>query len=399
MSEVVTVVGALWGDEGKGKFVNFMCQEVEADIAVRYSGGANAGHNIVLPSGERYTFRLLPTGSVTPGVVAVLGAGMVIDPQTLVEEIKVVKKHNPEFHLVIDFRAHMIFPFHRTTDAKRESLRKEQIGTTHSGIGTAFADKANRVGMRMEDLLLEPEEILAKVTSLAEQHGSSNRPILRDIKKLRRELYDYIADGAKYINRQIEAGKSVVFAGAQGFMLDVDYGTYPFVTSTSCLPSGVGSGAGVDPRKVDQIIGVVKAYCTRIGEGPFPTEISGDTAETIRTLGNEYEHGVYINRPRRIGWLDLKYLELSCLVGGYDFLAVTMLDVVGQLDKIHLPGIGWFDGWDCSKLGDAEDTSDLPPELLKYLGAIEAVAGVPIGLISTGPGNEQVIDVRGRKIW
>lgn len=197
------------------------------------------------------------------------------------------------------------------------------------------------------------------------------------------------------VNGVIDDGGSVVFAGAQGALLDIDFGTYPFVTSTSCLPAGVGSGAGVDPRKVDQVIGVVKAYTTRIGAGDFPTEIHDRAiADFIREEGNEYEHGVYIERDRRIGWIDPEALQLSAMVGNYDYLAVTMLDVIGKLDEIVIPGVGIMPGWE-QDISDITDHQDLPISLMHYLFEIQRIADIPIGFISTGPRTDQVIDVRG----
>lgn len=400
MSRVVTVVGALWGDEGKGKFVDYMCKEVEADVAVRYSGGSNAGHTIKLKDGKSMTFRLLPTGSVRPGVKAVLGSGMVIDPDVLVEEIEKAKEINPEFDLLIDFRAHIILPSHREVDSRREVARENKIGTTKSGIGVAYSDKANRVGMRMVELLRSAESAFEETTKLAKEiHGSEDIVSLERVEKWKDKLSKYIGDGSRFINDEIDNGKNIVFAGAQGAMLDIDYGTYPFVTSTTCLPCGVGSGAGVDPRKVGEVIGVVKAYCTRIGEGTFPTEIfNQDTVDIIRKKGNEYEHGVYIDRPRRIGWLDAEALELSARVGGYDWLAVTMLDILGELDEICIPGRSVFSGWD-TNIGNAESVHDLPVSLLRYLSEIEDIAGCRVGFISTGSRTDQVIDIRGLHAW
>lgn len=396
MIKTATVVGAFWGDEGKGKFVDFMTRDLNADMAVRFSGGSNAGHTIWTDDGEKITFRTLPTGSIRPGTRSVLGAGMVIDPDILVEEIAMAKEINPDFDLVIDKRAHLVLDCHRHADEGNERLRTAQIGTTRSGIGPTYADKASRIGFRMEDLLRGIDEVTLGMEELSRgKHGLQKAIDKKRVLKWMEILRPYIGDGALEANRAVDTYKSVVFAGAQGAMLDIDYGTYPFVTSTSCLPSGVGSGAGVDPRKVNQVIGVVKAYTTRIGAGDFPTEIHDRAiADFIREEGNEYEHGVYIERDRRIGWIDPEALQLSAMVGNYDYLAVTMLDVIGKLDEIVIPGVGIMPGWE-QDISDITDHQDLPISLMHYLFEIQRIANIPIGFISTGPRTDQVIDVRG----
>lgn len=400
MLNTATVVGAFWGDEGKGKFVDYICRDVEADVAVRFAGGSNAGHTIKHPGEEAITMRLLPTGGSRPGTLSVIGAGVVIDPDILIREIDTMKEINPDFDLVVDYRAHIVLPSHRELDTRKERARGAQIGTTRSGIGPTYADKANRVGIRIGDLTGDLDELYDKARLLATGIHHSTNIVSRDqIQQWSRKLSEFIGDGSRVVNGVIDDGGSVVFAGAQGALLDIDFGTYPFVTSTSCLPSGIGSGAGVDPRKVSEVVGVVKAYCTRIGAGDFPTEIHDEeVASIIREAGNEYEHGVHIDRPRRIGWLDPEALELSARVGNYDWLAITMLDVIGRLDEIEIPGVGIMPGWDCN-IGGIDSPDELPVGLLRYLDEIERISGCRVGYISVGADTSQVIDVRGRYLW
>ena len=397
MVKVYTVVGALWGDEGKGKFVNYLCNRNNADIAVRFNGGSNAGHCIHTEEFGTVMFRTLPTGSTRPGTTAVLGNGMVIDPEFLLKEIKVVRAINPDFKLLVDKRAHLVLPIHQKADGNQDDERKQSIGTTRSGNGPAYSDKAFRAGVRVQDLYRLNWELDNMLSAVVMRNGGGVED-LRELEKLsrkwREELSDYVGDGSAHVNDAISEGATVVFAGAQGVLLDIDHGDYPFVTSSNCIPAAVGTGAGVDPRRVDDVVGVVKAYSTRIGEGPLPTEIRDEeVAEHIRRQGNEYEIGVHIHRPRRIGWLDAEGLRRSARVCNYDYLAITLLDALNGLERIEIPGVGTMPGWNAD-ISKAKSMDDLPTSMCEYISEVENIAGCRVGLVSTGPHTDQVIDLR-----
>jgi adenylosuccinate synthase len=416
---VVVVVGAQWGDEGKGKVVDLLSER--ADVVVRYGGGANAGHTLVIGD-KKIVTHLVPSGVLHPGKRCVLGDGMVIDPRTLLDEIAELRAQGllAGGELMVSARAHVILPYHRWIEALREDKVHGAIGTTRRGIGPAYEAKAARRGVRIADLLSRARLVelvsqnLDELIPLIVHHGG-NPPGPADIDKLIDEalacgeaLAPHIGDTSSFIHRAIEGGRHVLFEGAQGTLLDLDHGTYPFVTSSSTLAGGACTGAGVGPTAIDRVIGISKAYCTRVGGGPFPTEMPADLGEAWRTAGGEF--GATTGRPRRCGWLDLPALRLAVRLSGMDSLAITKLDVACGRGPIELcvaydvdgvrheelpvdliasgaraqPVYRRLDGWD-QDLRGARSVDDLPSAARAYLRTLEAEVGVPFALISVGP--------------
>ncbi|GMA70492.1 adenylosuccinate synthetase [Leuconostoc litchii] len=415
----VIVVGSQWGDEGKGKIVDFFAEH--ADAVVRYQGGNNAGHTI-WHGDTKFELSALPSGIVTKGQLAVLGNGVVINPEALLAEIKEVESQGITVeNLIISNRAHVIMPYHIALDKASESASNNRIGTTKKGIGPAYTDKISRVGIRIADLI-DPEifgkllkEYLpfknAQLTKLYGEEALDYDEIYNKYVEYGRKLAPYVTDTSYLLGQQMKENKRVVFEGAQGVMLDVDHGTYPYVTSSNPTAGGVMNGAGVGPKQIQDVVGVIKAYTSRVGEGPFPTELFDATADHIREIGHEY--GVVTKRPRRIGWLDVVALRHAVQVSGLTKLAINSLDVLSGLKEIkiatsynykgeeihHFPASDtWFKGLDVNfetLPGWEEDITgvtkfeDLPVNAQNYLKRISELLEVELLSFAVGPKPEQ----------
>jgi len=424
---VVIVVGAQWGDEGKGKVVDLFTER--ADVVVRYGGGANAGHTLVI-DGQKLVTHLVPSGVCHPGKSCVLGDGMVIDPHTLLEELAQCQARGllAQGELLIGLGAHVILPYHKLVDGLREdhgAKRGQAIGTTRRGIGPAYEMKAARRGVRMRDLL-KPDRLRALVGQNLDDlapvitHLGGTLPSSDEVARwidaalaAGEQLRPHTGDAGRHVARAIAGGRHVLFEGAQGCLLDLDHGTYPYVTSSSTIAAGACQSAGVGPTQIDAVVGITKAYATRVGEGPFPTELHGDEGERLRKAGGEY--GATTGRPRRCGWLDLPALRMGVRLSGMQSLALTKLDVLAGLPEVRVcvaykldgreldepptdpedlvraePIYMRFDGWD--KLPSAARTiADLPAPARAYVQTISEMAGVPFCLVSVGPDRSETI--------
>ena len=418
----VVIVGAQWGDEGKGKVTDLLAEQ--ADLVIRFQGGNNAGHTIVR-DGDEFRFHLVPSGILYRGLACAIGNGVVIDPKVLLDEIEALKRRAVDVNgLHISANAHLIMPYHVLLDQAGEArLGKLRIGTTRRGIGPCYADKAARLGIRVQDLL--DEKILRKkIMAALEPKGQALRPHakdpLLDLHTMTEEyvtfghrLEPYISDTAKLCYETLREGGMVVFEGAQGTMLDIDHGTYPFVTSSNPVAGAACVGAGVGPKEIDEVMGVVKAYATRVGEGPFPTELEDDIGRHMLERGHEY--GTTTGRKRRCGWLDLVALRYASRINGLTSLVITKLDVLAGLDPLrvctryrHVEGAVFDDfpyhqsilhnseavleeltGF--GEIGDCRSPEELPQAALDYIGFISEFVGVPVRLVGVGPGRDQVI--------
>jgi adenylosuccinate synthase len=415
---VVIVVGAQWGDEGKGKVVDLLAER--ADAVVRYGGGANAGHTLVI-HGQKLVTHLVPSGVLHPGKRCVLGDGMVVDLQTLLDEIGGCQERGllQNGELLVGEGAHVILPYHRLVEGLRETRAgKKAIGTTKRGIGPAYEAKVARRGVRIRDLS-RPERlrdlVLANLDELVPLivHLGGAAPgeaevdqWIADALKCGEALRPHVGDATRWVHQAITAGKHVLFEGAQGVLLDVDHGTYPYVTSSSTIAAGACQGVGIGPTKIDRVLGITKAYATRVGGGPFPTELTGADGDRLRELGGEY--GATTGRPRRCGWLDLPALRLGVRLSGMDGLCLTKLDVVGEmpevsacvgyeldgreLDEMPLdpeeiarakPIWARWPGWGPMPAG-VRSVDELPAAARAYVEAIERLAGVPFYMVSVG---------------
>lgn len=428
---VTVIVGAQWGDEGKGKIVDLLSRE--ADIVARYQGGANAGHTLVI-GGKKYVLHLIPSGILHDKVQCVIGNGVVIDPVALMEEIAMLEAHgiNIAGRLFISHRAHVIMPYHKMLDTAREASLREaalkqgsgaSVGTTGRGIGPAYIDKANRSGIRIVDLL-DREKLAAKLrTAIGEKstllHKLYGHEEL-DVEKMVSEYISfdthidpYITDTALLLNEAVFAGKRILLEGAQGALLDMDHGTYPFVTSSNPTSGGACTGLGLPPTVVKRIVGVVKAYSTRVGNGPFPTELTDTVGERLRTIGAEF--GATTGRPRRCGWLDAVALRYSVIVNGITEIALTKMDVLNEFEEINictgykhggkrlrtfpadcdtLEGVELeyetLKGWNTSLAG-IRRYQDLPQAAQEYIHRIEHLSGARVSYVSTSPDREDTI--------
>jgi adenylosuccinate synthase len=420
----VAIIGAQWGDEGKGKVVDLFT--AEADIVVRFQGGNNAGHTLVV-NGDKTILHLVPSGALHPNKLCVIGNGVVVDPEILIEEIQALKARG---HLVddeqlrISEQAHVIMPYHKLIDQARERLRGEgMIGTTGRGIGPAYEDKVARIGIRFVDLLEEEtfkeklrrniEEKNIYIQAILKEKGLAFDEIHDQYAAHRERLKDYVTNTGLLLDQEIRRGKRVLFEGAQGTLLDVDHGTYPYVTSSSTITGGACSGSGIGPQHIQQVIGISKAYTTRVGSGPFPTELDGPEGETLRREGAEF--GATTGRSRRCGWFDAVGVRHAVRMNGLTGLALTKLDVLTGFKRIPIctayryegrtisefpasskimhdaqPVYEEMDGWDVS-LDNARKLSDLPAAAQKYVSRIEEIVGTKIILVSVGPGREQTI--------
>lgn len=429
---VTIVLGSQWGDEGKGKIVDRLA--AESDYVARYQGGANAGHTIILPDGRKFVLHLIPSGIFHPDVLCVIGNGVVIDPVALHDEIRMLETAGVTVkgRLFISHNAHLIMPYHKLLDkAKEARLAKidgsKAVGTTGRGIGPAYEDKFARKGIRIVDLLdrgslteklrqniTEKNELLTKFYESSELCDVNS--IVADYTVFDTEIDPYITDTTLLINTALKQKKRILAEGAQAALLDIDFGTYPYVTSSSPTAGGACTGLGIPPTSIDQIVGVAKAYATRVGNGPFPTELLDETGEALRVKGGEF--GATTGRPRRCGWLDAVALKYSCMINGTNSIALTKLDVLSGFPEIKMcigyerttdgkrlsnfttdlralanirPIYQSFDGWDEGALKGIGRRADLPTAVERYLSAIEAEVGTDLGMISLGPGRNETL--------
>jgi adenylosuccinate synthase len=416
------LVGAQWGDEGKGKIIDVLTEQ--ADVVVRYQGGNNAGHTVEVGA-EKYVLHLVPSGILYPGKLNVIGNGVVVDPLALLEEIDHLQSRGiaVDGNLLVSDRANLVLPYHRLLDSLREEQKgKGKIGTTKRGIGPAYSDKVGRTGLRVVDLLSPAsfsEKLRRKVretNEIARAFGAKplsfkkiNADYLAAGKKLRR----YIADTVTLLNRHEREGRQILLEGAQGTLLDIDFGTYPFVTSSNTTAGGACAGSGIPPHRIGRVVGVMKAYTTRVGEGPFPTELHDEQGSQLRETGREF--GATTGRPRRCGWFDAMATRFAVMVNGIDELAVTKLDVLDSLPKIKVcvaykiagqlvetvpadvdalqrcvPVYQEFDGWQTStKL--VRDFDDLPKRARLYLNKLAQLSGTKLGIVSVGARREETM--------
>ncbi len=428
----LAVIGLQWGDEGKGKIIDALSPEV--DVVARDSGGANAGHTIVA-EGKKTVLHLIPSGILRRGKQCVIGNGVVVDPEVLLSEIEGLRAEGvdlgPETLAVSDL-AHVVLSYHKRLDALREKLAgAAKIGTTGRGIGPCYADKAARVGIRFCDLRdrdLSAERIAAACAeknalfrALGADEPLDPARILDQALAWSERLAPYFADTADVLRRALDARRRVLFEGGQGALLDLDFGTYPFVTSTRGGGGGIASGTGVSPRRIGRVLGVAKAYATRVGSGPFPSEVSAPVGDKIREVGREY--GATTGRPRRIGWLDLPALRYAVRMCDADAIALTKLVVLSSLDSIQVctaysvkgatvtewprstadvaraePVLREAKGWR-RPLGETSSYEDLPPEARAYVSLIEDEVGAPIYFVSTGPAREALFRRVHADLW
>jgi adenylosuccinate synthase len=421
----IAVVGAQWGDEGKGKIVDYLAKD--ADIIARYQGGDNAGHTIVVGK-DKYVLHLVPSGILHSDKICVIGNGVVLSPKVFFEEIETLKQRGVYIgdNLYISERTHLIMPYHKLMDAAEESNRgSKKIGTTGRGIGPAYMDKAARLGIRVGDLmdfktfeekldlnLVHKAKILEKSNDWIE---STKAEIIKEFREYADELKPFVRDTFTIINDAIDDGKSILFESAQGTLLDIDLGTYPYSTSSNSTVGGACTGLGVAPTKIDEIIGLVKAYTTRVGEGPFPTEFSAEMDEKIRNRGEEF--GATTGRPRRCGWFDAVAVRYSARLNGFTGIAITKLDILNELESINIcteykyngkklpsfpsqievlnncePVYETVDGW-CTDISEVRKYDDLPKKAKSYVERISALVGAKIALIGVGPRRDQIIPI------
>jgi adenylosuccinate synthase len=419
---VEVVVGAQWGDEGKGKIVDLLSENV--DVVARYQGGANAGHTVI-SNGEKFVLHLIPSGILHPHTVCVIGNGVVIDPAALLGEIDMLESKGVDVagRLLVSHRAHLIMPYHKLLDKAKESQdEKAKIGTTGRGIGPAYVDKAHRNGIRIVDLLDKDtlrEKIHANVQEknaiLEKIYGHAQideERLLREFLEFDDRIDPYVTDTSRYLNQAIAEGKRILCEGAQGSLLDMDFGTYPYVTSSNPTSGGACTGLGIGPTKIDSVLGVIKAYTTRVGMGPFPTEFPQDLIN-LRALGDEY--GATTGRPRRCGWFDAMVANYAVQVNGVEAWALTKLDVLDTLQEIKLcieyeyhgkrlksfpaehhvlenvsPVYETFRGWQQPTSG-ARSLEELPVLARDYLKAIEDVTATPVAIVSVGSDRRQTL--------
>ncbi len=420
---VSVVIGTQWGDEGKGKIVDLISDSV--DIVARYQGGANAGHTICWGD-KTFVLHLVPSGIFHDEVMCVIGNGVVIDPVAVMEEIGMIRDlgYDVDGRLLISHNAHLIMPYHKRIEEVKERARDAgAIGTTGRGIGPAYVDKFARTGIRVVDLL-DRDVLRRKLKEAIEEKNAILKGIYDadelDVEKIIEEYVEfdklidpYVTDTSQYLGNALKEGKRILAEGAQGSLLDVDFGTYPFVTSSHPTVGGCCTGLGVPPTAINRVIGIVKAYCTRVGNGPFPTELEDEIGQRLRKVGDEY--GATTGRPRRCGWLDLVALRYTSMINGLTELAITKLDVLTGLDEVLVctayrydskesarfpsevqtlekvePVFERFQGWS-EDITDATHFDDLPVAAQRYLTFISEFVDIPISMISTGPKREQIV--------
>ena len=424
-AKTAVIVGAQWGDEGKGKIVDVLSQRF--NVVARYSGGHNAGHTVTI-HGKKFILQLIPCGVLREGCRGVIGNGVVLDPFAFLKEVDALRATGVKVdgNLFISNRAHVILPYHRMIELAAENAPgRVKIGTTSRGIGPTYADKMARSGLRVQDLL---DKALLKthienacrekntiVHALFNSEPIDPDKMYADYAEIADRIAPFVADTAVLLNHALAIGESVMFEGAQGTMLDIDHGTYPFVTSSSATSGGAATGTGVPPNAISMVVGVTKAYCTRVGGGPFPTELKDDVGEALRKKGNEF--GAVTGRPRRTGWLDLPLLRYSNMINGTGWLVVTKLDVLDDLAEIPVcvaykidgketleipaqisgyekiePVYAEVSGWQSQTFG-VDNYDRLPANARNYLAYIENETGAKVGIVSTGPDREQTIFV------
>jgi adenylosuccinate synthase len=400
------IVGLQWGDEGKGKVVDLLAPHFS--YVVRFQGGNNAGHTLVV-NNQKFALHLIPSGILREGIHCIIGNGVVVDPAVLLEEIKELNEASVQISpkkLSIAENAHIIFPFHRTLDKAREAgLGEDKIGTTGRGIGPTYEDKVARRGMRVSDFIdrdlrqKKLKRMIAQKTPIY-KYVNMKVPTFNEIEEwsapLAEQIKPYVRDSISMLHEALENNKSILFEGAQGTFLDVDHGTYPFVTSSNTLSGAACVGSGVGPTHIKRVIGIVKAYLTRVGAGPFPTELYGEEAERLRTLGAEF--GATTGRPRRCGWLDIPLLKRSCLLNGVTDICLTKLDILSDYDEIPLciafengtPVYEVHKGWR-EDISACRSWDSLPVEAQNYISRIEELTNISIGLIGIGPKRDEII--------
>lgn len=421
----IVLVGAQWGDEGKGKATDLLGDRV--DYVVRYQGGNNAGHTVVIGD-QKYALHLLPSGILNPAVTSVIGNGVVIDPAVLLEEIHGLNERGIDTsRLVISANAHLITPYHRTLDKVSERfLGKAKIGTTGRGIGPAYADKISRIGIRVQDLfdpgilvkkveaaLRDKNQILVKVFN---RKGIEVQAVVDEYLQFAEVLRPYVADTSLLLNKALDEGKNILLEGSQGTLLDIDHGTYPFVTSSNPTSGGACAGSGIGPTRVTRVLGILKAYTTRVGSGPFPTELLDADGDKLRQIGHEY--GVTTGRNRRCGWFDAPIARYATRVNGLTDFFLTKIDVLTGWEKIPVcvaydidgtrydelpttqtefhhakPIYEYLPGW-TEDLSSAREFSDLPKNAQSYIKFLEEQSGAPMSAIGVGPGRDETIVVR-----
>lgn len=419
------IIGALFGDEGKGKIVDILSEK--SDFVVRFQGGNNAGHTVEVGD-EQFILHLIPSGILHAGKKCIIGSGVVVNPEALLEEVDALKLRNisVDGNLFVSDTAHLIFPYHSKLDELRESKKDDKkIGTTKRGIGPAYADKVSRMGIRMVDLLDEEifsEKLRANLDEknnllmhLYKAEPFDFNEIFEQYMGYAKRMKPYLVNVPKMLNEAMKENKSILFEGAQGTMLDVDFGTYPYVTSSNPTVGGVFTGTGVGPKAVDEVIGITKAYSTRVGEGPMPTELFDDFGDWFRTQGKEF--GATTGRPRRCGWFDAVLTKYSVTINHMDSLVVTKLDIMDQLDKIKIciaykyngemldypphsmkilkkckPVYEELPGWKSSTV-DIREYSQLPENARKYIERIAELTGAVVKIVSVGPNREETIFV------
>ncbi len=423
----LVVVGLQWGDEGKGKIVDVLSENF--DIVTRFQGGSNAGHTVLIGS-DIFKFRLMPTGAVR-GKKVVIGNGVVVDPLILLQELEQLSSAGLNIDLLVSDRAHFITPYHISIDGLQEKAKGDQkIGTTKRGIGPTYADKISRIGIRasdLQDIFRTPQWKVLKETSTSRiqdlHHAKvdeSTQNALDDYTEALKQVVPLVGDASEFLNSAIDSGQRVLFEGAQGTLLDIDHGTYPFVTSSNCVSAAAATGSGVSPTKIGSILGITKAYLTRVGAGPFPTELDDATGEILRTRGSEF--GTVTGRPRRCGWLDLVALKYAVRVNGAEYLAITKIDVLTGLESLKVcvgyeidgselntipassityskvtPIYEELDGWlELPEISDDTDTfSSIPDAMMDYLHKIETWTGSKVAILSLGPDRADTIQVPG----
>ena len=419
MNKVNVVLGSFYGDEGKGKIIDYLSQE--ADVSVRCTGGNNAGHSIER-DGKKFAFHLIPSGILNKGTIAVIGNGVVIDPKVLIEEIEALESNGYSArNLRISDKAHVIFPYHVEMDKLQEELRENKIGTTARGIGPVYCDKYERCGIRMGDLVNKKfekqlRENIKTKNKVFEMYGHKTfdaDEIINEYNIYADKLKKYVVDTISLLHNAIEENKKILCEGAQATLLDIDFGSYPYVTSSNPTIGGICTGTGIGAKYIGEVYGVLKAYSSRVGEGPYLTEQKNEIGDKIRELGHEY--GTTTKRPRRCGWLDLVALKYAVMINGITGLAINHVDTIGKLEEIKLcvaykkegkismqfttdeddlaksePVYETFDG-NFGDISNIRKREELPDKAKKYLGRIEEIVGVPIKFIGTGAGRDAMI--------